>query len=55
MENSHPHTIKHLKYLSSINVLIIKLIHFNKLDRVKHFVEYKEYIKKQLRNNTTLK
>lgn len=44
----NPHEKKHLKYITRLNVLILKLIHENKLQRVKPLQEFKEYIKKQL-------
>jgi len=48
MQHNNPHELKHLKYISRLNTLIIKLIHENKLERVKHLQEFKEYIKQQL-------
>lgn len=48
MKHNNPHEKKHLKYISRLNVLILKLIHENKLQRVKPLQEFKDYIKKQL-------
>lgn len=48
MQHNNPHEKKHLKYISRLNILILRLIHENKLQRVKPLQEFKEYIKKQL-------
>ena len=48
MHHNNPHEKKHLKYISRLNILILRLIHENKLQRVKPLQEFKEYIKKQL-------
>lgn len=45
---NNPHEIKHLKYISLLNIKIQRLIFDNKLDRAKHLQEFKEHIKKQL-------
>lgn len=48
MKHNNPHEKKHLKYISRLNILILRLIHENKLQRVQPLKEFKEYIKKQL-------
>ena len=47
---SNRHELKHLKYISLLNIKIQRLIFDNKLDRAKHLQEFKQYIKKQLPN-----
>ena len=39
------HELKHLKYLSLLNIRIQRLIFDNKLDRAKHLQEFKETFK----------
>ena len=47
LHNTH-HTLKHLKYISLLNIKIIRLIYENKIERAKHLNDFKFYIKKQL-------
>jgi hypothetical protein len=42
----NPHKLKHLKYISLINVRVIRLIYENKLERAKHLNDFKETLKK---------
>lgn len=42
----NPHEIKHLKYISLLNIRILRLIFDNKLDRAKHLQDFKETLKK---------
>lgn len=45
----HPkHILKRLKYISLINVKMIRLIYENKIDRAKHLYDFKHILKKQL-------
>lgn len=44
------HTLKHLKYLSLLNIKIQRLIFDNKLDRAKHLQEFKQYFKNKFIN-----
>jgi predicted transcriptional regulator len=44
------HELKHLKYLSLLNIRIQRLIFDNKLDRAKHLLEFKETFKTKFIN-----
>lgn len=43
-----PHEIKHLKYISLLNIRIIRLIFDNKIERAKHLQDFKETLKNTL-------
>ena len=43
-----PHRRKHLKYISLLNIRVIRLIYENKIERARHLNEFKEAIKKAL-------
>ena len=43
-----PHKKKHLKYISLLNIRVIRLIYENKIERARHLNEFKQSIKKYL-------
>ena len=43
-----PHKTKRLKYISLLNIRVIRLIYENKIERARHLNEFKESIKKYL-------
>lgn len=43
------HRLKRLKYISLLNIKIIRLIYENKIERAKHLHDFKYYLKKEIR------
>ena len=43
------HVLKRLKYISLINIKIIRLIYENKIERAKHLNDFKHYLKQEMK------
>lgn len=54
MQQYNPHNLAHLKYISLLNVKVLRLIHENKLNWASELNKFKNTIKKTTSYNRTI-